>query len=355
MIGLNLALTAAHNEWDKAQKKMYRIIKFYPGINGRILPFGVIDVKEIFVPENYKKTCSEEKSQDDYALLVLERSIGEQTGSFGLDIAHKDVLHHKEEFNLVGYPRQVGDSDYQKLIESGNHYQYGMKEQNFFDEFGINYNIQASPGQSGSGLYYYDEELDAYFVVGVHVLGRDEDEHCNTFETATWLTRDRFDQVQQWIEISRATNEVNYSYSERNFKQQDGEKWLQDIFTKYRNSQIEILNLRANQMNATHAILISRQAKWNSLREIDISKNMIRDQGAISISNTTGIVKPLFPEFYFTVQLTLPNSYVLMYSSLSGEISCSFREGLRISEPIEVFETTFMLFLLSGMLNSMEQ
>ena len=286
IIGLNMVLTAAHNVWDKDHQRKHspKNVQFLAGINGKTLPFGTANIKRIYIPESYIQTSTDVIPKDDYALLVLDRALGTQTGYFGIDIVDKQLLKKQGELYVVGYPGRVGDQEYQKLIHSGCYFQYGMKGSPFFDEEEpdfINYEIITSEGQSGSGVYYHAKETDEYFVVGIHVLGRPGD---NSFNSATWLTKERFKQIQQWIEMSHKSDEENLNLSHMNWKEKGIENKALDIFQK--NSKIEVkkLNLSHSSIDCTAMMKISINAKWDSLVEINLAGNNIKDQGAAMLA-----------------------------------------------------------------------
>ncbi len=68
------------------------------------MAFGVLDIVEPYVPDEYLKTWT----QEDYALLVLNGTPGVQAGYFGLYIAEKEFLKKiKLDLNLIGYSEYV--------------------------------------------------------------------------------------------------------------------------------------------------------------------------------------------------------------------------------------------------------
>lgn len=55
LIGPDIVLTSAHNVYDDSKpiKKRYPYIKIIPGVNGDEVPFGEIDVEDVFAPDSY--------------------------------------------------------------------------------------------------------------------------------------------------------------------------------------------------------------------------------------------------------------------------------------------------------------
>ena len=106
-------LTAAHNIYDEQKpiRKRYPFLKFIPGANGGEAPFGEIEVEDIFAPEEYIHHIPEEKEEDDitthdYAILILKKSMGQETGYFGLHAvaAGEEGLLEDKEIYVRGYP-----------------------------------------------------------------------------------------------------------------------------------------------------------------------------------------------------------------------------------------------------------
>ena len=55
MVGPDIVYTAAHNVYDnsKPARKKYSNIKFLPGINGDVAPFGKAEIEDIYASEAY--------------------------------------------------------------------------------------------------------------------------------------------------------------------------------------------------------------------------------------------------------------------------------------------------------------
>ena len=207
LIGADLVLTAAHNIYDyRATKQKYSGIEFIPGINEQEMPFGKFKVIESYVPDEFLKTWEKE----DYALLVLDGIPGAFAGYFGLHVAEKQLLKGKE-LNIIGYPGSVRTKDKKNKLKilsgEGRHQLWGMKGKKWSfadgknEEVLINYeDILTTPGQSGSGVFYQVGDTDEYYVIGIHALGSAGE---GTYNSATWITKERFNQIEKWVKQSR--------------------------------------------------------------------------------------------------------------------------------------------------------
>jgi len=81
LIGPHIVLTADHNLYNHDIKTYTGVesLQFLSGMNGKVLPFGIIEVEQYFVSPNYMK-----EGKEDYGILILKKPIGEVTGYFGL-------------------------------------------------------------------------------------------------------------------------------------------------------------------------------------------------------------------------------------------------------------------------------
>lgn len=190
LIASNLVLTAAHNLYERElfgeeQTGRATEIRFLPAIDGHSLPFRESKVKQFYYPDEYVKN-----GKEDYGLLVLENSIGDFTGFFGLGIIPEE-LSEKLEVNITGYPAD-------KVKNKPKYYEmWSMKGpiKNIKDDL-LHYEIDTYKGQSGSSVWYKDGQ--DYFVIGVHIQG----DELLKVNKATFLTESRFNQIEQWAKLA---------------------------------------------------------------------------------------------------------------------------------------------------------
>ena len=294
LIGTDLVLTAAHNIYDcKSSKEKYSNIEFIPGMNEQEMPFGIFKGVESYVPEEFLKSWDRE----DYALLVLEGVPGKYAGYFGLHVAEKDRLKGRE-LHVIGYPGSVRTKDERNKLKMlsgrGKHQLWGMKGKSWFfedgenGEFLINYgDILTTPGQSGSGVFYQVEGTQKYHVIGVHVLGREGE---GTYNSATWITRKRFSQLQKWVDQSRR-NLISRKIS------QEGLVAIKSIDLSCRDigdigvgflldyviPNLKILDLQGNNIGDEGAIGLGKNVSWTNLTTLHLWGNNIGGEGATGL------------------------------------------------------------------------
>ena len=195
LIGPNLVITAAHNIYDHDLEKRAKSVKFIPGLNGKTAPFNKIGVKRFFYPEEF---ANEPGKKEDFALLILDENIGDKIGYFGMNVLSEAEIKAKV-VNITGYPQD-------KIEEKDEFYEmWGMSGKvEEVDKEHISYKIATYRGQSGSSVYYKEEDENKneneneneneYYVIGVHKKYN----QLYDINQATVLNEKRFSQIQDW-------------------------------------------------------------------------------------------------------------------------------------------------------------
>jgi len=184
LIGPNIVLTAGHNLYHYNRRVFADLknLQFLPGMNGQVIPFGVVRVEKFYVSPTYTQ-----EGKEDYGILILKEPIGDQTGYFGLACLESEEIKSKI-INVTGYPAD-------KVASKRNTYEMwgmeGIAAHIDEDRGHINYLIDVEAGQGGSGVWY--QEGEDYYVCGVHVLG------SHFVNKATLLTRSVYKQIYQWL------------------------------------------------------------------------------------------------------------------------------------------------------------
>lgn len=289
LIGVDLVLTAAHNIYDyQGTREKYSKIEFIPGINEQEMPFGIFNVIEAFVPDEYLKTWKE----DDYGLLVLDETAGTLAGYFGLHAADKELLKGKE-LNVFGYPACLYRKDARDVVETlsgeGRHQLWGMREKNWSFEAGgsgdffIKYgDIHTSAGQDGGGVFYQVKGTNEYYVIGIHGCGDD---------SATWITKKRLNQIEKWVSQARKNYLSRQTVEEGkiNIKKLNlnecalGDTGIEGL-PEYAIPNIELLKLNENGITGVGAKTLSEKTNWSKLAALLLWKNSIGDDGATALS-----------------------------------------------------------------------
>lgn len=112
MVSDKVAVTAAHNLYNKKKDKWYRGGYFYPGKNGAGIgnePYGMCYAKKWAVCTQYiENTDSKLDSQYDWGAFVLDKPIGKECGKLTLSPLSYDEISNA---NLLtaGYPQYEDD------------------------------------------------------------------------------------------------------------------------------------------------------------------------------------------------------------------------------------------------------
>ncbi len=145
MIGPDVVLTSAQNVYLRGIGEIRKdSMIFCPGMNGRDARYGSLIIKEVYYLEEYI-----ENPNEDYALLVLDDSIGECTGYFGIHDGSKGKIEGST-VSLYGYPGAMPGQD------RYDHYLLGMEGSFKIDNKSdiIDHSIHTSTGQIGIAFIY---------------------------------------------------------------------------------------------------------------------------------------------------------------------------------------------------------
>ena len=199
LIGRNIVLTAAHCVWNDDTNSYYSNITFSPAHDEYESVYGKLRVKKVFCPESYqqRKKTKGMPNEDDYALLILEsmedgEEIGDFTGYLGIAVLSDDDLKGRK-LTMHGYPSSAhGDR------AKGKGYEHSGRCMEVSKDF-VSYEIDSSPGQSGSGVYY--EEDGDYYITAVHFFGGRIDRWGAKYvgNLGTRITKSRLAVINDWL------------------------------------------------------------------------------------------------------------------------------------------------------------
>jgi len=158
MVGPHHFLTAAHCVYNPQKMRGWpRSLTVRPALNDRSAAFGAVKATKVYLHQEWVESGGE-SSENDVALIVLERSIGNETGWAGLLALDNDSLR-SEKVHVTGYP---GDKGFKTM--------WTMEER--FDHVGdelLSYRIDTSGGQSGGAIWI--KKFATPYLVGVHTTG----------------------------------------------------------------------------------------------------------------------------------------------------------------------------------------
>lgn len=179
LVGPRHVVTAGHCVFGKGWATA---ISFTPGLNETARPYGSAHVKRIYT---VKEWTNNKDSNNDFAMLILDRDIGNQVGWYGL-MTPSDAFLKKLTINVTGYP---GDKGGDKL--------YTMEGQvGRFDSEILKYSIDTYGGQSGAGVWAALKDKNRY-CCAIHTSGRP-----NVENTATRINDAKFDLLVDWMQRS---------------------------------------------------------------------------------------------------------------------------------------------------------
>lgn len=149
-------LTAAHCVYDMDVDKYYpnEKLRFYPGQNGTLSPFGSVDVKSAIAPDEWTKAHNIEF---DYALMTLKEPIGHKTGWLPFSVVKN--LQGKA-IEIAGYPKS-------KPIDTMWASRCPVTDD---ADTWIDYDCEIDQGMSGSAITVTDRPGKT-FIIGIHALG----------------------------------------------------------------------------------------------------------------------------------------------------------------------------------------
>ncbi|MFW9819179.1 MAG: trypsin-like peptidase domain-containing protein [Candidatus Thorarchaeota archaeon] len=153
-----------------------------PGKAGPSKPFGVAFATYY---RTYNEWIQSESPQHDWAVITLDRTIGNQTGWMGRKTAPPTDPIYTGTLHTAGYP---GDLDYGEYMYYNSN--FGDRADNYNHWFWMD----TAGGQSGSPVW--EEVNGSYYILTVNAY---EYEFGVDANFGTRLNQDKFDQINMWI------------------------------------------------------------------------------------------------------------------------------------------------------------
>lgn len=192
LIGPRHLLTAGHNIYGKdPEKKHYnewaKSISVHLGRN-KNEGFKKRNVIKIYTFEEWVQKGDNEF---DLALLILDETIGYETGWAGLAALPNDALKNMEaKFKVTGYP---GDCPLEGAKEEkGKIMMFHKNNLNTIENEILTYDIDTFKGQSGSGIWVNINKMP--YIVGIHTKGG------NKFNSGVRISKNKFDEIIKWMD-----------------------------------------------------------------------------------------------------------------------------------------------------------
>lgn len=188
LVGPNHVLTAAHNIYNHGtpsgkKRGWAKKVTFAPARHESAYPFASQKGCVLLCPNDWVNQKSGDKKNDDFAIVVLDYSIGRWTGWSGLMCLPSYL--ELGSFSIAGYPIDKGFGG-QVSTQMWEMKGKIKSKENLFE-----YEISTAPGQSGSAIWCkINEEV---YTVGVHVEGG------NRKNIGVRLTPERLKLISRWI------------------------------------------------------------------------------------------------------------------------------------------------------------
>lgn len=282
MVGPHHLLTCAHNVYDRKTSKLADKILVYPALNDSQAPFGEVKVVRAYTFKDYLDPKSKQFENNDMALLLLDKSIGQYTGWAGL-LATDDKSLSQEQVNITGYP---GDKQEQcTQMWTMRHMLKTIMPEMFY------YEIDTFGGQSGSPIWVNKWE-GVPMILGVHTMGAE-----NFMNWGVRLSEPKFrDFLVKYIAETYVLNEPPSSTDSFDFDQWRNElkkidqPWAKDLYRIWWRPDIPEIEIhgqgvRGIPLGDEGAIFISEALKHNSsLKKLVLQNLVIEGEGGVALS-----------------------------------------------------------------------
>jgi glutamyl endopeptidase len=201
LIGPKSVLTAAHvlvnlPSNDPARRRTARQIRVIPGRSGTIAPYGYFESKfaDCKIPDQWlPDRDSQPNGAWDFAVIPIPDDYetkgsptAERLGYFGLKCFTDADAESKTNMlfvNNAGYPYEA-DKPYGSLW-------YNAGRVRKMEKTYIEYMVDTEGGQSGSPVYFYDEQNNQRYVIAVHTTG----DYVNR---GLRITEEVFETIKKW-------------------------------------------------------------------------------------------------------------------------------------------------------------
>lgn len=170
MIGDDSVLTAAHCLYRKEYGGWATKVTVRPGYNGSVAPFGAATAKKMYVLKEWVK---KEPSSEDYAVIKLNKNIGQKTGTMGLTTNTSGAI------TISGYH---GDKNGKLFTQTGNISKITSNK--------VYYKLDTTGGSSGSGVYNSKKQILA--VNAYEYKDRSEDNY------GPRITKEKLNNIYKW-------------------------------------------------------------------------------------------------------------------------------------------------------------
>ena len=199
LIGPHHVLTAGHCLYHhKVGEGWPTNVTFIPGRNEYNTPFGQVSGALVLSVENWVR---DQNPGYDFGMVILDRPIGYQTGWAALSTTPENLVRNYP-IHVTGYPGEKGPDN----LQSTQMWTMSHGVRNISTEQ-IEYDIDTSPGQSGSGIWAQWPDHAGYGVIGVHAYGITPGRLEGN--KATRVTPAKFRRLVRWMQLYQLPNLIH--------------------------------------------------------------------------------------------------------------------------------------------------
>jgi V8-like Glu-specific endopeptidase len=202
LIGKRVFITAAHNLYDRKTKKYVKSVLFCPGRDNHSIYWEGYGIMAIIHP-NYIKDDETDYLDWDLGVVILKKDFEENfdgdspLGYFAYDFLKPGEIESVS-LNITGYPG-AAIIDNSLKITSGEAMFTMTEDRKEIKKIASNkeriyYDIDTSPGQSGSGIWF-KSTAGQYVCCGVHTHGGD----INSGNIGTYISQKKRGIIDEWI------------------------------------------------------------------------------------------------------------------------------------------------------------
>ncbi len=178
-------LTAGHCVYSHSHGGWATSIKVVPGLDWSYMPYNYAWMTYM---RSYTGWTVSGMSEHDWAMITLDRNVGDYTGWMGRMTAGSGSSIYTDIQNTAGYP---GD------LSSGLRMYWNSNSGHSADSYNHWYYLDTAGGQSGSPVWRYVS--DSRYILTVHTCGTGgcgvSGKSCNH---GTRLNNDKFDRIYTW-------------------------------------------------------------------------------------------------------------------------------------------------------------
>ena len=181
-------LTAGHCVYSHDHGGWATSVKVVPGLNDDYMPYNYAWATHL---RSYTGWTVDHDHRHDWALITLDRNVGDFAGWMGRKTADPDDPVYTGALNLAGYP---GDKDCGTPDSDGLCMYFDTDDGRTATEHNHWYYMDTTSGMSGSPVWIYHTNPEHRYILTIHAYGNDGSDSNH----GTRLNQDKFDRIDTW-------------------------------------------------------------------------------------------------------------------------------------------------------------